>query len=128
MAMIVDESLVNGRQLYEKDPFLKKFITCASGYGTDEKGSYAALVIVHDNANLAQENIQLLKQRINDSILPTDNSASLTGTSWVKSNKVILDLDIQSNGNILIAKLYTKDKDLLYRLLTSYNGILFHEQ
>jgi hypothetical protein len=82
----------------DETPLLKKFLTIGSGFGNDEKGTYWAVVLYHDNAESAIENVSLLKQRVeNTGLVYADKM-------W---SEFITSTDIRADGNILIAKLYT---------------------
>jgi hypothetical protein len=98
---------------------MKKFLTFAVGAGTDEKGRYTVIVIYHENSGDAQENVGLLKQRLESNIVAGFDkpwSEILTGTA------------IQTAGNILIAKLYSDSGGLWAGLIYGQDGLLYHEE
>ena len=76
---------------------LKNFLTFGSGMGKDEKGYYTAIVIYHENSDTAQENVSLLKQRIENS------DSVMLKKPW---SEIITDSNIRAEGNVLLAKLY----------------------
>ena len=76
---------------------LKNFLTFGSGVGRDERGTYNAIVIYHEDSDTAQENAARLKQH-----LETDSSI-VKNIPWTE---IITSTDIRAEGNMLIAKLY----------------------
>jgi hypothetical protein len=65
--------------------------------GKDNKGVYMALVLVHDSPLAARDNIEILKQRL--------NTITLFNTQLLWKDR-ISDISIQSEGSVLMAKLY----------------------
>lgn len=120
-AIIGDEALANGYwDLYYEGPQLKKFLTFGTGYGKDETGSYVALVLVHENSNIAMENVSLLEQRINYQFTLWE------GKSWSFSDD-IYDTKIHTDGRVLLAKLYTDDVRLWSKWFTEQWDLVLHE-
>ena len=100
-------------------PRLKKFLTFGSGPGRDEKGTYTAIVIYHENSKYAQENVTLLKQRV-------ENGNSL---SYLKPwSEIITKTDIKAEGNVLLARLYTTSPELWERWVSTKDNLLLHEE
>jgi hypothetical protein len=101
------------------DPPLRNFLTFGSGLGRDEKGTYLALVIYHENSDNALENVSLLKQRI--------EIATVSGLDEPWSS-IITDTDIKAEGNVLLAKLYTPSVGFWSHFVYFYDNLLFHEE
>lgn len=121
-AIVGDESLANGDPehvaLYQ-GPRLKKFELFGSGLGRDEKGIYVALVLIHDTHTDASANIPLLKQRI------AEGTSIYTNQSW---SDMITDTQIDAEGNVLLAKLYTESSGLWVQWAYAQDTLLLHEQ
>jgi hypothetical protein len=101
------------------DPPLKNLLTFGSGLGRDEKGTYLALVIYHENPDNALENVSLLKQRI--------EIATVSGLDEPWSS-IITDTDIKAEGNVLLAKLYTPSMGFWSHFVYFYDNLLYHEE
>ncbi len=86
-------------------PLLKKYLTCGTGQGKDESGSYVAVVLYHENAADAQANVSLLRER-------TEYVLSLVWQLPLEST--ISDMQINAEGKLLLAKLYTFSPSLLW--------------
>jgi uncharacterized protein YciI len=96
---------------------LKNFLTFGSGVGIDEKGTYTAIVIYHENSADATANVALLTQRIEN------EDSALKLRPW---RDMISDYDIRAEGNILVAKLYTSDS-FWAQWVYSQDNLLLHE-
>ena len=100
-------------------PILKKYMTCGSGLGQDENGYYIALVLYHENADDAQANVSLLRERTEYAI-PLITKEPL--------DNLITDIQINVEGNTLLAKLYTVSPSSLWLEWFYYpDAWLFHE-
>jgi hypothetical protein len=120
-AIIEDESLANADTEYVDyypGVLLKKFAIFGLGLGRDEKGTYLALVIVHESPDDAEANIPLLEQHIEN-----DNSIS-SDMPW---SDMINDIEINVEGNVLLAKLYTDNTHLWLDVIYSQDTLLIHE-
>jgi hypothetical protein len=109
VAIMADERMVVGPHAVVAP--LRHFLTVGMGYGEDETGSYVALVLVHENEGLAEENVSLLEARIND--------PSYRDKITVAS--------ISSGGRVLLAKLYTADDALWFSMYKQQRDLLVHE-
>jgi len=98
---------------------LKKFLTCGSGRGEDEKGAFTFIVIYHENPSLARENVSRLKQHIENDI-----SVSL-GKTW---GTFFTETDIRAEGNILLVRLYGESSMLWQSLIYARDNLLYHEE
>lgn len=118
-ATISDHTLANN-YMYSLAPSitpkLKKFLTYSTGGGIDEQGGFIALVIVHDNSHLAEENVSLLEQRIANTL---QQSEELSG--------LIHNTKIRLEGRVIISKIYTNSETLWGGIIESY-GLLIHEE
>ncbi len=120
-AIIGDESLANGDTEYVDyypGVLLKKFAIFGLGLGRDGKGTYLALVIVHESPDDAEANMPLLEQHIEN-----DNSIS-SDMPW---SDMINDIEINVEGNVLLAKLYTDNTHLWLYVIYSQDTLLIHE-
>ena len=90
-----DEAL---RSLRES-PSLRPYLAFATGVGQDAGGAYMALALVHVDAASAEQNVGLLRRRIEEA-----TSLRFPGTPWAE----IFDadsLEVSSDGRVLVAKL-----------------------
>ena len=75
---------------------LRPYLTVATGLGKDKGGKYMALVLVHENAELASENVGQLRQRI-------EQGWSLFNQQpWAE---LVDSMEIRSEGLTLLAKI-----------------------
>jgi hypothetical protein len=119
-AMVGDGTLANPSfSVNTTAPRLKKLLTFSSGPGKDEKGTYSAIVIYHENSKYAQENVSLLKQRVEK-----ENSLSYS-KPW---NEIVTETDIKAEGNVLIARLYSTHLSLWQILVFNEDNLLLHEE
>ncbi len=116
------DTLANGKPEYvmvDKGPKLKKFTFFGTGIGRDEQGIYTALVIVHESSEDAEENVSLLKQRIESC------SSAHYQKTW---NDMITDTDIHDEGRVLLAKLYVESPTNFWLVwLLTEDTLLLHE-
>ncbi|MBN1692482.1 MAG: hypothetical protein JW845_02890, partial [Dehalococcoidales bacterium] len=101
------------------EPLLKNYLTFGSGLGRDAKGTYMAVVLYHENHDDALENFSLLEQRIKNL------SSLIDYNPW---SEKITNVDIEVEGNMLLAKLYTDSLSLWASWIYTYDNLLFHEE
>jgi hypothetical protein len=100
-------------------PLLKKYLTFGTGLGQDEKGSYLAVVLYHENDANAEANVSLVRQR-------TEYAFPLITNKPLDS--LVTDMQIDVEGNILIAKIYTVSPSSLWVQWFYFpDSWLFHE-
>ncbi len=87
---------LNAEPSWKNTPLLRPYQTLGIGAGKDEVGQYTALVLVHTGEELARQNVDLLRQRINET------SSTRYNTGW---KNLITTADIWSEGPVLLAKL-----------------------
>ena len=80
----------------ESFPLLIPFQTFATGGGVDQEGPYMALALVHVTAESAEENMTLLRRRVNEA------PSVVTGQPWAE---LVDDLEVHAEGRVLSAKL-----------------------
>lgn len=97
---------------------LKKFLTFGSGFGQDENGNYMTIVIYHQSSDDALANVSLLKQRI-ESV-----KSSLADMLW---SELVTETDIRTEGNVVLAKLYTS-AGFWASWIYAGDNLLFHEE
>ncbi len=86
------------RALAETGPLLRPYEAYAIGACKDEDGAYVALALVHADDTSAEENVGLLRRRIEE------GSSFLDNTPW--SDYIDVDrLEINAEGRLLLAKL-----------------------
>ena len=105
-------------QASDGSPLLRPYLALAVGTGGDEKGLYALAVLVHASADLAQQNIDLLKRRI------AEASSQQASRPW---RELIPEADVQSDGTILIAKLRTASVTLALQAFYARDPLLLSE-
>ena len=81
----------------ESGPRLRPYQVFGVGAGKDEEGSYMALVLVHADDASAEENVGLLRRRIEE------GSSTFYGNPWSDSIDVA-SLEINADGRLLLAK------------------------
>jgi hypothetical protein len=117
-AIISDHTLANSYKFFPASsitPKLKKFLTYSVGGGRDAQGGFVALVLVHDDADAAKENVSLLEQRINNTL---QQSGEL--------DELIHDITIWREDKVIISKIYT-NSETLWVMLDDY-GLLIHQE
>jgi len=99
---------------------LKKFDAFATAVGMDdEKGNYVLVVLYHEKSELAQQNVPIFKDRMENGVSPA------TGTEW---NEEFTSLDIKAKGKLLIAKLYTEHSAFWNNWVYMPDNFLVHEE
>ena len=73
--------------------------------GVDNKGYFMALVLVHADNKAAEQNVQLLEQRLNQLLTLS------TSKKWID---LIDYMEIDSQGLLTLAKFYGKDMAMIY--------------
>lgn len=116
VAIMGDERLTTGRRGPFSDYALKPFLTFGTGYGRDEKGTYIALVLVHENEELASINADIFPKRFAE-YGPDLSSGPGTG---------IYDTYTYADGRVLLSKLYTDDLYFWFLWLTKGFTMLYH--
>jgi hypothetical protein len=86
-------------------PLLKKYLTCGTGLGQDEKGPYLIVVLYHESTDNAQANISLLRERT-EYIIPLITEKPL--------DSLVTDMQIDVEDNVLLAKIYTVSPSSLW--------------
>ena len=83
----------------ENLPLLRPYQSLGVGVGKDENGTYMAIVLIHANSRLAEQNVEALRRRLKESPTP------LRGLSKIPS-LLVENFDIHNEDRILLAKLY----------------------
>jgi hypothetical protein len=99
-------------------PRLKKFLAFGSGQGKDDKGYYTAIVLYHENPADALANVSLLKERLESS------KSFVFDVTW---SEIITETDIQADGNVLIARLYSR-MGIWTNWVYAQDNLLLHEE
>lgn len=116
VAIIGDERLTNADTVAFTDYALNPFLTFGTGYGSDDKGAYVALVLVHESSELANANVDILKKRFSEYQFSFGSSP------------IVDDMLVWNEGRVLLAKLYTENLDYWYTWLTWETNTLFHTE
>ena len=91
------------RLLAELGPPLRPYAAYATGAGKDEEGGYMALALLHSDDVLPEENVGLLRRRIEEG---TSIGNLVPGNLVPWSELIDVDtLEIQAEGPLLLAKL-----------------------
>ena len=93
-----NEEAAKLREVLEGPGTLRPYQAFATGAGKDEDGPYMALALVHANSGPAEENVELLRRRIEE------GSSSVYQTPWLDLIDVAT-LEIHSEERLLLAKL-----------------------
>ena len=93
-----NEQAAQWRVEWEGPGTLRPYQAYGTGAGKDEVGPYTALALVHANGGPAEENVELLRRRIEE------GSSSAYEIPW--SDQIdVASLEIRSEGRLLLAKL-----------------------
>lgn len=93
-------------EAFEKERLLKPFPAFATGAGRDDKGKYLVIVILNEDEKTAKENAELLKWRIENSLMiPYASSQSDVYKKWT-DNDAVESMEIEHEGRFTTAKLY----------------------
>lgn len=106
------------REQLEAQPHLLRYQAYATGAGVDLEGEYAAVALVHDDAETAERNAQRLADRINQATDPN---------SPEPLSELFDAFEISTDGPLVLAKLYTSREIFWLRLLSEPNSLLLHE-
>ena len=92
------EDAAKGRATFVGPGTLRPYQAFSTGAGRDEDGPYMALALVHADSGPAEENVELLRRRIEE------GSSSRTQKPW--SDRIdVANLEVRSEGRLLLAKL-----------------------
>lgn len=118
--LLGNESFANGNpEEYASypGPLLKNFVTFATAPGKDENGTFIALVLYHENPDDAQANVALLEERI-------ATTEFMAKDPW---SGMLSETDIQAEGNLLVARLYTDQVSLWAAWVYATDPLVLHE-
>ena len=107
-------------QLAESGPRLRPYNAYATGAGKDEEGSYMALVLIHADDASAEENVGLLRKRI-------EEGSSIFG-DYPWSDVIEVDrLEINADGRLLLAKLRGRIASEPFNWVFSRDALILYE-
>ncbi len=99
---------------------LRPYLAFAMGAGKDEDGPYMALALVHADSRPAEENVDLLRRRIEE------GSSSNHPTPW--SDQIdVASLEIRSEDRLLLAKLRGPISRTYTELLMFRDNLIVHD-
>ena len=102
-----------------RDPApLRPYLLYAIGNGKDEEGAYMALVLVQPDETSAEDNVGLLRQRIEESI------SMISGASWAD---LVNSAEITATGQLLVAKLRGDIRSYPDTIVFSQENLFVHE-
>ena len=123
--IIGDESSVNSADFQRDEsgaPPLRPYLTFGTGIGRDILGPYMALALVHDSAEAASANAEILVERVNGTswIAPVD---------WENFWRLYVDyIQVSVEGNVVSAKLYGDRAQYIWKdWIYECNPFLLHE-
>ena len=99
-------------------PLLRPYISFASGQGKYERGPYMALTLVHSDATSAEENVALLRRRIEET------GSFWRGDLWID---MVDSMEITAEGRVLSAKLWGDIAVVWIRWIDERDPLLLHE-
>ena len=103
-----------------REPLLLPYTAVATGAGVDDEGFFMAIIVLHESDDYAQENVERLAQRIQQ----TDSW--LNGEPW--SDEIDLGgSEIISDGRLLLAKLRIETPGLALRIVLTRDGLLLYD-
>ena len=97
---------------------LRPYQAFATGAGKDDAGPYMALVLVHADGGSAEENVTLLRQRIDE------GTGAVYSDPWSKS---IDEAEINADGRLLIAKIRGRVAISPYEWVINRDNLILHE-
>jgi hypothetical protein len=113
------EDVTSVRARLEEEPLLKPYDVFATGAGRDERGQYMAVVLVHSSEGAAEENVELLRRRIEEA------QSLLINQPW---SDFFEGMDIRSDGVVLLGKLWgERTANLWLQLIFNRDPLLLHE-
>ena len=99
---------------------LRPYLAFAMGTGKDEDGPYMTLALVHADSGSAEENVDLLRRRIEEG----NSSAS----EFLWSDRIdVASLEIRSEGRLLLAKLRGPIVRSYLDLLMMRDNLIMHD-
>ena len=112
------EALDQIRRGIEQGPLLRPYQALATGQGRDNNGVYMALALVHADSESAEDNVDLLRQRIMES------SSLFTGQPW---QEMVDSMEIRAEGRVLLARLYGRMAFAWAQFFVRLDPLLAHE-
>ena len=113
------ESIDELRRLLEAEPLLRPYDAFATGAGWDNRGLYMAVVLIHPNEQAAEENVGLLRRRIEEAKL------SVAGEPWAD---FFDDMEIHAKGRVVLVKLWGEGtRGLWLSIVRARDFLLLHE-
>lgn len=107
------------RRRLESEPLLRPYDAFATGAGRDERGRYMAVVLVHSSKQAAEQNVDLLRRRI-------EEAQSL----WIIQpwSDLIEEMEIRADGAVLLGKLWGERTATLWiQFVFNRDPLLLHE-
>ena len=113
------EDVARLRARMEEELLLLPYDAFATGAGRDDRGQYMAVVLVHSSEGAAEENVELLRRRIEEA------QSLWIGRPW---SDFIEEMDIRSDGVVLLGKLWgERTVNLWLQFIFSRDPLLLHE-
>ena len=103
----------------EAEPLLRPYDAFATGAGRDNRGQYMVVVLVHSSDRAAQRNVELLRQRIEE-----------TQSLWINQpwSDFFEKMEIRAEGSVLLAKLWgERTRSLWLNFIFQRDPLLLHE-
>ena len=91
------ESLRVFRESLEASPLLRPYRAFATGAGKDEQGEYMALALVHDKEADAEDNVDLLRRRLNET------SSFRSRIPWSDVFDTV-NMEVRADGRLVLAR------------------------
>ncbi|MCH8224836.1 MAG: hypothetical protein IIC97_03095 [Chloroflexi bacterium] len=113
------EDVARLRARMEEELLLLPYDAFATGAGRDDRGQYMAVVLVHSSEGAAEENVELLRRRIEEA------QSLWIGRPW---SDFIEEMDIRSDGVVLLGKLWgERTVNLWLQFIFNRDPLLLHE-
>ncbi len=98
---------------------LKPYGSFATGAGRDDRGQYMVVVLVHSSERAAQQNVELLRRRIEEA------QSLWTNEPW---SDFFEEMEIRAEGEVLLGKLWGERTGSLWlRFILNRDPLLLHE-
>ena len=116
---VTQEELSRLRDKLKSEPLLRPYDAFATGAGRDNRGQYMVVVLVHSSDRAAQRNVELLRQRIEE-----------TQSLWINQpwSDFFEEMEIRAEGSVLLGKLYgERTRSLWLSFILQRDPLLLHE-
>jgi hypothetical protein len=98
-------------------PILEPYVAMATAASHDEAGAVMTIALLHDTAEAADANVELLRRRVEE------ETSWLGGRPFVEMLEV---MDITADGALVVARLRTTSAGYWFGLVSAHDTLLLH--